>query len=119
VSANGVTRYGLSHDAIKSVLLAIPPLDEQTAIISYLDNATSHITSAIDHATREISLLREYRTRLIADVVTGKLDVREAAANLPEEAEEAEVLDESEAQTEGGEDGDAGEADAAAEETES
>ena len=35
---------------------------------------------------REIDLLREYRTRLIADVVTGKLDVREAAAKLPEEA---------------------------------
>ena len=29
-------------------------------------------------------MLREYRTRLIADVVTGKLDVREAAADLPE-----------------------------------
>ena len=35
---------------------------------------------------REIDLLREYRTRLIADVVTGKLDVREAAARLPEDA---------------------------------
>ena len=35
-------------------------------------------------AQRQIELLREYRTRLIADVVTGKLDVREAAANLPE-----------------------------------
>jgi type I restriction enzyme S subunit len=46
---------------------------------------------------REIRLLREYRTRLIADVVTGKLDVREAAARLPEEAEEPEPLDEAEA----------------------
>jgi hypothetical protein len=34
---------------------------------------------------REIELLREYRIRLVADVVTGKLDVREAAARLPEE----------------------------------
>ena len=42
------------------------------------------------------SSLREYRTRLIADVVTGKLDVREAAARLPEEVEEPEPLDESE-----------------------
>ncbi len=39
-------------------------------------------------------MLREYRTRLIADVVTGKLDVREAAAKLPDEAPEAEPLDE-------------------------
>ncbi len=41
-------------------------------------------------AEREIDLLREYRTRLIADVVTGKLDVREAAARLPDEVEEPE-----------------------------
>ncbi|HDO33490.1 MAG TPA: hypothetical protein ENH08_00010, partial [Chromatiales bacterium] len=39
-------------------------------------------------AHSEISLLREYRTRLIADVVTGKLDVREAALRLQDEAEE-------------------------------
>ena len=40
--------------------------------------------AAIAHTSRQINLLREYRTRLIADVVTGKLDVREAAAALPE-----------------------------------
>ena len=42
--------------------------------------------SAISRLEREIELLREYRTRLVADVVTGKLDVREAAARLPDEA---------------------------------
>ena len=41
----------------------------------------------ISRLEREIELLREYRTRLVADVVTGKLDVREAAAQLPVEAE--------------------------------
>jgi type I restriction enzyme S subunit len=46
---------------------------------------------AIDRARREVDLLREYRTRLIADVVTGKLDVRVAAAGLPEEGEESEL----------------------------
>ena len=45
--------------------------------------------------TGEISLLREYRTRLIADVITGKLDVRKAAARLPDEVEEPEPLDQS------------------------
>jgi len=55
------------------------------------------LDTAAQTAHSEISLLREYRTRLIADVVTGKLDVREVAANLPEEAEEPEVLDEIEA----------------------
>jgi type I restriction enzyme S subunit len=54
----------------------------------------------ISNADREIQLLREYRTRLIADVVTGKLDVREAAARLPDEAEEPEPLDEAEVEDE-------------------
>ena len=48
----------------------------------------------IDEARREIALLREYRTRLIADVVTGKVDVRAAAQGLPEEVEEMEPFDE-------------------------
>ena len=42
--------------------------------------------ATISRLEREIELLREYRTRLVADVVTGKLDVREAAARLPDEA---------------------------------
>jgi type I restriction enzyme S subunit len=42
--------------------------------------------TAISRLEREIDLLHEYRTRLVADVVTGKLDVREAAARLPDEA---------------------------------
>ena len=51
----------------------------------------------INRAQREISLLRQYRIRLIADVVTGKLDVREAAARLPEEVEGPEPLGEADA----------------------
>ena len=82
ISANGVTRYGLSRGGIKSALLPIPPLSEQAAIVAYLDKATADIDAAIDRARREIELLGEYHTRLIADVVTGKVDVREAAAEL-------------------------------------
>ena len=51
-------------------------------------------TNAIAALEREIDLMREYRTRLIADVVTGKLDVREAAALLPDDADEPEPFDE-------------------------
>ena len=101
VEANGVTRYGLSHSAIKSVWLPLPPLAEQAAIVRYLDKATADTDSAIDRARRQIELLREYSTRLIADVITGKLDVREAAARLPDEVEEPEPLDETDALTEG------------------
>ncbi len=46
----------------------------------------AELERAISRLEREIELLREYRTRLVADVVTGKLDVREAAARLPDEA---------------------------------
>lgn len=62
----------------------IPSLPEQTAIVAYLDKVNSDISDAVFRARRQIDFLREYRTRLIADVVTGKLDVREAAAALPE-----------------------------------
>ena len=54
---------------------------------------TLTLTTAITRYEREITLLREYRTRLTADVVTGKLDVRAAAAQLPEEAEEEPLPD--------------------------
>ena len=65
--------------------VALPPLPEQTAIVEHLDKTTAGIDAAITRARRQTELLREYRTRLIADVVTGKLDVRETAANLPDE----------------------------------
>ena len=88
VRANGVTRYGLTHNGIQSVSLPLPPLPEQTAIVEYLDKATADIDAAIARARRQIELVQEYRTRLIADVVTGKLDVRARAAQLPDEEDD-------------------------------
>ena len=66
--------------------MPLPPLKEQRAVMSLLEVETSGLDVAVLRLEREISLLREYRTRLVAVVVTGKLDVREAAARLPEEA---------------------------------
>jgi type I restriction enzyme S subunit len=66
----------------------VPPLSEQTAIVEYLDAQTAKIEAAIAALRRENDLLREYRERLIAGVVTGKVDVREVAARLPEEPSE-------------------------------
>ena len=51
---------------------------------------TTEVSAAMRRTKQQIDLIREYRTRLIADVVTGKLDVRAAAAGLPEELEEIE-----------------------------
>jgi len=84
----------ISQRHIRSWRVLSPPLSEQAAIVGYLAEATTDIDTAVDRARREIELLREYRTRLIADVITGQLDVREAAANLPDEPEDLEQLDE-------------------------
>ena len=70
--------------------IPLPPLPEQTAIVRFLDEATAKFDTAIAADRRAIDLLQEFRTRLIADVVTGKLDVREAAAKLPDEPPEEE-----------------------------
>ena len=74
----------LTGDKLRTHRFPFPNFPEQAAIVRYLDKATADISIATDRAHRQIDLLREYRTRLIADVVTGKLDVREAAARLPE-----------------------------------
>lgn len=74
--------------------MIVPPLPEQAAIVEYLDKATADIDAAIARARRHVELLREYRTRLIADVVTGRLDVREAAATLSENTDESNRLGE-------------------------
>ena len=58
--------------------IPLPPLLEQRTIARYLDHADLRIQRHISATRRQIALLREYRTRLIADVVTGKLDVRQA-----------------------------------------
>jgi type I restriction enzyme S subunit len=81
-------------------------VNEQISIIAHVDDATRPLNTTITRLEREIELLREYRTRLVADVVTGKLDVREAAARLPEEAppdiadDDSDLNDEIEAATE-------------------
>ncbi len=63
----------------------IPPEDERTEILIAVKERTASLNMAISRLEREIDLLREYRTRLVADVVTGKLDVRDAATRLPDE----------------------------------
>ena len=77
------TQGNLNIGRIGSMEVAIPPFPEQSVIAVFLDKATANIDSAIARARRQIELLREYRTRLIADVVTGKLDVRQAVSQLP------------------------------------
>ena len=83
---NGILahRMRIPMELLKCELFPRPPLPEQVAIVEYLDRTTAEIDIAVARAERQIELLNEYRTRLIADVVTGKLDVRDAKLD-PEE----------------------------------
>ena len=79
-----ISRLQLTDDSFLRAPLPLPPLPEQRAIVRFLDHADRRIQRHISATKRQIALLREYRTRLIADVVTGKRDVRVAPARLPE-----------------------------------
>lgn len=87
---NGGTKIGLTLDDVRCLVVLLPPIEEQATIVNGIERQTGDLDAAISRLEREIELLREYRTRLVADVVTGKLDVREAAMRLPDEAEPAE-----------------------------
>lgn len=84
VAQNGSSREGLPITAVKALPIVLPPLEEQQLVRHRVNQDTKNVRDAISRFEREITLLREYRTRLIADVVTGKVDVREAAAKLPD-----------------------------------
>jgi type I restriction enzyme S subunit len=85
VAQSGSSREGLPVSEVKALRVALPPLNEQQTIWQKVQRETLGLRDAVSGLEVEINLLREYRTRLIADVITGKLDVREAAARLPEE----------------------------------
>lgn len=93
-------RNRLYWEDFKQMPTPCPPHDEQVLIANAIQQRTAIIDDAIQRTQREIFLIREYRTRLVADVVTGKLDVREAAAHLPDEPQEPESPDEPDTVTE-------------------
>lgn len=78
----------LTCEKLRAHRLPFPPYPEQLEISTYLDGVTNTIEGQIERVRSEIDLLREYRTRLIADVVTGKLDVRGVGLPPLKEAEE-------------------------------
>ncbi len=75
------------------IRVPLPPVIEQQAIVARVNQESSVIEAGVERARRQLNLLREYRTRLIADVVTGRLDVRAAAAALPDDDGDAERAD--------------------------
>ena len=78
------TQGNLNVDRVGSRRIPIPPHDEQGSVVRKIETNTVRLNAAIRRLECGVDLLRIFRTRLVADVVTGKLDVREAAAGLPD-----------------------------------
>lgn len=108
---SGAAQPKLTQDRLFSISIAVGPPEEQDAIVEHTARETQPLLNAIARLDREIALLREYRTRLVADVVTGKLDVRAAAGQLPAEAAGG-AAEEAEAEPEQGEAGEDSETEA-------
>jgi type I restriction enzyme, S subunit len=101
-STNGASSsmQNVGQGVLKNLWVSMPPVAEQDRITAQIAVEAQPLSAATSRLEREIELLREYRTRLVADVVTGKLDVREAASRLPDQSapdaieESADGLDE-------------------------
>ena len=91
----------LNFNNFCAVDLPFPPAGEQRSIAMALGEATADLATAISRARRQVELVEEYRTGLIADVVTGKLDVRETAEQLPDEADSQGPIEEDRSMADG------------------
>ena len=80
IAANGITRFGLTGDAIRAGVFALPPLAEQRAIAAFLDRETAKLDTLVAKVRAAIECLKELRAALISAAVTGRIDVREAAS---------------------------------------
>ncbi len=76
---------GVDRKDLHNILIPVPPVAEQRDLRVRLEQEIKTSQDAVLVARRQIDLLWEYRARLISDVVTGKLDVREAAKDLPDD----------------------------------
>jgi type I restriction enzyme, S subunit len=88
------SRLRLYPEQFLRIPILVPPKSEQEAIVHQLEGETRTLDAGIDRASREIKFMQEFRTRLTADIVTGKLDVREAAKDLPDLSETVETASE-------------------------
>lgn len=82
----------ISHKHIRSWIIPLPPVSEQKSLIVYINNKIDPLINAIETTKLSVEAIQEYRTRLISDVVTGKVDVRDI--EIPEyEADSDETID--------------------------
>jgi type I restriction enzyme S subunit len=79
ILSKGSIMEGLNSTIVCSLLIALPPKDEQKIILQYLNNKLSEINLILYKEKKGIELLKEYRNTLIPEAVTGKIDVRKNA----------------------------------------
>ena len=65
----------INYSKLKQFSIPVPPLSEQKQIVSYLDTKCAKIDKLITNITKEIDCIKEYKQRLISDVVTGQIKV--------------------------------------------
>lgn len=87
LSMYGGTKQGLSLDDVKNYVVLLPPRIVQDSIVDWIDSSTRRISEAIAFVEKEIVLLQKFRARLVADVVTGKLDVRATSVDVSDVTE--------------------------------
>lgn len=94
MTAKQTTNLAATNSAtVGNLPLVLPPVDLQAALLKRIEERLENAEAAERRALHEVELLLEYRKRLIADLVTGHLDVRDAAKRLPEESTEMEALE--------------------------
>lgn len=84
-----VGQWDLQMDKMKEIPFIVPPADEQIAIVEHIKNSISQFETVIAKLTAEVDILEEYKNRLISDVVTGKINVRNVEIPDYEYIEEA------------------------------
>ena len=67
----------VSVDYIKNFVVGIPDIEEQRIILAEIDQRLAQIKKAIKIESKNIANLQEFKTRLISDVVTGRIDIRD------------------------------------------
>ncbi len=79
--ASGSAQPKLTQDKLENISITVPPVEDQIEIVKFLETKCSHIDSVLSRITKEIELISEYKTSLINEAVTGKIDVRDYQIN--------------------------------------
>ena len=67
----------ITQDDVLGSFLCLPPIEEQRLMVAFFKNESTTINTLISKYQKQIDLMQEYRTSLISQAVTGKIDVRD------------------------------------------